>query len=398
MRWQTITAHGTLAFFMWVSVIPSGSNVTAFRSPVFLWAAANKPQSFFALSPHTQDFQEHKSLLLGIPEALSSPAVSLLQVEAGGEKDESEAEAKSSGSGPAASESSQSQDQESSSEAVIGSEEEQGGEASQEGSRAERTSGTAGTGRNSSKRETSSAEDYSGESSQEGSSEQVKPSPAEEAPKIKASGQLSSKSAPVHGVEAAASAAEAASEEESRSKITPPGASHKLTTESHVEIPKGERSTHVSTHGLEETGGAEVSKPNVPPATKTVVQLNFRRSEITPPGASHKLTTESHVEIPKGERSTHVSTHGLEEIGGAEVSKPNVPPATKTIVQLNFRPSMVIGSGEGDMVDRHVITEAGGTKWYQVVGKKELTILKLKPADDEQILHQASVTEQPQQY
>ncbi|KAL8447075.1 hypothetical protein Emed_004599 [Eimeria media] len=340
---QRLRTHGSLACFLGVSVILSASDVTAFRSPVFLWAAANKPQSFFALSPHTPDFQEHGSLLSGIPEVLSSPAVSLLQVETGGEKDESEGESKASASESNASQAEHSQEQESSSEAAGGSEEQHGGDTSQEGSKVEKPSEqTSQTKGSSSKHEASSAEESTAESAQEAASEQAKASQAEEGPKHEASGQPPAKPTAVHEGEPSASASEAASKEESRSESTPLGASHKLTTESHVETPKGESSAHVSTH-----------------------------------------------ELTEKEKETK------EETATAEVSKAGVPPATKTVVQLNFRPSMVLGSGEGDTVDRHVIAEAGGMKWYQVVGKKDLTILKLKPMEGEELLHHESVTEQP---
>ncbi|KAL8446647.1 hypothetical protein Emag_004707 [Eimeria magna] len=274
--------------------------------------------------------------------AATCSTLSLLQVEAGGEKDESEGEAGSSSSESTATQSSRSQEQESSSEASGGSEEQHGDDASHEGSKLEKTLETPQTKRSPSMRESSSAKESSGESSQEGTSEQVRPSPAEEAPKSTASGQSSAKSAPVHGAEASASASEAASKVESLPESTPLGASNRLTTESNIETPKGERNTHVSRH-----------------------------------------------ELPEKEKGSK------EETGAADFFKPNIPPASKTVVQLNFRPSMVLGSGEGDTVDRHVIAEAGGTKWYQVVGKKDLTILKLKPMEGEQILHQESVTEQP---
>ncbi|OEH73675.1 hypothetical protein cyc_07959 [Cyclospora cayetanensis] len=85
----------------------------------------------------------------------------------------------------------------------------------------------------------------------------------------------------------------------------------------------------------------------------------------------------------------------LSKKGTVEASVPvAAPPSDKFVLQLNFRPSMVIGRSDADRVEKHLVTEKDGTTWFQVVGPKELAVLKIKPLEGESLLNEVSVSKQ----
>lgn len=92
--------------------------------------------------------------------------------------------------------------------------------------------------------------------------------------------------------------------------------------------------------------------------------------------------------------STAEKKEHKDDTSGTAAVEERVPGLDKFVVQLNFKPSLVVGRGNTDKMERHVVADRGGKKWYQVIGPHESTILRLKPAEGEGLLHREDVVEQ----
>ena len=91
--------------------------------------------------------------------------------------------------------------------------------------------------------------------------------------------------------------------------------------------------------------------------------------------------------VPKPEHKEEAAAAA----GGAPAAAAAVPPTDKFVMQLNFRPSLVIGRAEADKTERHVITDKA-VPWFEIIGPKTLTVLNLKPVKGEELLHSVAAT------
>ncbi|KAL8426235.1 hypothetical protein Efla_005466 [Eimeria flavescens] len=338
---QGFNSIRSLALLLSLSVSPAALTVEAIRSPPFMWRTAAHPPNILAPTPHSEILRDQSSSLLSMAKVVNSLAA--LQVQSAKEGESETGEGGSGGETDTV-QSAISKDQDSSSESTGGSEstgstqEERPSKVTTGGSKADEKEAA---GHKSPVHQSASSEEPVGESGQEKSSQHASSSAARAASGSSSNGGSASEIAAAHAKESPASESEAVSKGASHSEVSMPESAHEHAAANHAK-------------------SAEAQKP-----------ADWSAREPTVKGS------ELHAEE-----------------AGAAAGPQSVPSADKMVVQLSFRPSLVLGRGEGDSVDRHVVKEAGGISWYQVTGKKDMTILKLKPLEGEKVLHREVVAEQ----
>lgn len=352
---------GTPALLVWAAVavlVPT----LAFRTPVLGRRTGQQPHSAYVLYPYAQDMQEGGHVYSNIPPD-SESGISALQLKSRSEKEESDNDEKGFSSEDSASQSEGGKGKGSGSESADEAEEEGDSAATQpeDDTKAEikaqgNSEGEVPEAETKSEKESHAAQIASGKSAGETLAAHPASASVKESPTVP----------PVS--DAAASAA--ASHDESASHATP---SHGPEA--------SEKDTAAERKAAESRAEAQ---PEGKPAKPIYEHAAESQAEAAHYGAAERANE------PVVERKEH-----KEDAAGAGLGEATVPPPEKMVIQLNFRPSMVIGKADADRLERHVITAEGGTTWYQVIGTKDLTILKLKPMEGEKILHQETVTEQP---
>ncbi|CDJ59415.1 hypothetical protein, conserved [Eimeria maxima] len=145
--------------------------------------------------------------------------------------------------------------------------------------------------------------------------------------------------------------------------------------------------------GLHPAGKESAAEPSAAPEGAPAEGSAVEAERAAMPVHQHKVAAAKPGDIA-AEGAIHKPEHTGESrktTDGAAGSAP-VPQADKFVMQMNFRPSLVIGRAEADRTERHVIRDNEGAPWFEVTGPQSLTVLNLKPVQGEELLHSLVAT------